>query len=91
MIDFLFANWLAIAVVYGLIYGAYVIYHLFAIRFEEKRRVTAHDFSEACGIALISPIVFPCRVVGNALSVVKVSLLAMVNAGLPEEPKKGEK
>lgn len=87
MIDFLLSNWIKIAIVYGIIYGSYVIYALFAIRFEEKRRVTSYDFKEVCGEAVIGPILLPCRMVGNALSVVKVSLLAMVNTGLPaEEP-----
>lgn len=85
MIDFVLSNWIAIAGAYGVIYGIYVIYALFAIRFEEKRRVTTYDFKEVCGEAIIGPILLPCRMVGNALSVVKVSLLAMVNAGLPVE------
>lgn len=89
MIDFVLSNWIAIAAAYGIIYAVYVVYALFAIRFGEQRRVTTWDFKEVCGEAVIGPILLPCRMVGNALSVVKVSLLAMVNAGLPDEPRKG--
>lgn len=89
MIEFVLANWIAIAVVYAGIYATYVVYALFAIRFEEQRRVTKHDFQEVCGEAIIGPILLPCRIIKNAFMTVQASLLAMVNAGLPkEEPRK---
>lgn len=84
-IDFLMGNWVKFAMAYGIVYGTYVIYFLYAIRFGEVRRVTSYDFKEACGEAVFGPILLPCRMVKNALSAVKVSLLAMVNVGLPPE------
>jgi len=47
MIDFVLAKWMAIAIAYGIIYAVYVIYALFALRFERQaqdRRVTDDDF-----------------------------------------------
>lgn len=91
-LDFLYTNWLVIAIAYGIVYITYVLYYLYGIRFKEVRRVTAHDFSEACGEAVYGPFILPCRMIGDALSTVKVSILAMVNVGLPkEEPSKVEK
>lgn len=91
MIDFVLANWLALAIAYGVIYAAYVVYALFALRFERQaqgRRVTEEDFYEVLGEAFVGPIILPCRIVGNFFSLIKVSLLAMVNAGLPKEEEK---
>lgn len=87
-LDFLVANWLMIAVAYGIVYAFYVFYYLYSIRFKEVRRVTTRDFSEACGEAVFGPFILPCRMVGDALSTVKVSILAMVNIGLPKEEAK---
>lgn len=90
MIDFVLAKWAAIAVAYGIIYATYVIYALFALRFERQaqgKRVTEQDFYEVLGEALIGPILLPCRVVKNCFTLVKTSILAMVNAGLPKEVK----
>lgn len=87
-VDFLFANWLMIAVAYGIVYAFYVFYYLYSIRFKEVRRVTTRDFSEACGEAVFGPFILPCRMVGDALSTVKVSILVMVNIGLPKEEAK---
>ena len=88
-LDFLINYWLIIAAAYGAVYLTYVFYYLYSIRFKEVRRVTSRDFSEACGEAVFGPFILPCRVIGDALSTVKVSILAMVNVGLPkEEPKK---
>ena len=90
MIDFVLAKWAAIAVAYGIIYATYVIYALFALRFErqaEGKRVTDKDFYEVLGEAFIGPILLPCRVVKNCFTLVKTSILAMVNAGLPKEAK----
>lgn len=86
-IDFLFNYWLVIAAAYGTVYLIYVFYYLYSIRFKEVRRVTARDFSEACGEAVFGPFILPCRIIGDALSTVKVSVLAMVNIGLPAEDK----
>jgi hypothetical protein len=91
-LEFLLNNWLIIATAYGIVYATYVFYYLYSIRFKEVRRVTTRDFSEACGEAVFGPFILPCRVIGDALSTVKVSILAMVNIGLPkEEPSKVEK
>lgn len=88
-LEFLVNNWLVIAVAYGIVYLTYVFYYLYSIRFKEVRRVTQRDFSEACGEAVFGPFILPCRMIGDALSTVKVSVLAMVNIGLPkDEPKK---
>lgn len=87
MIEFLLTNWLVFAIGYGIIYAVYVVYALYAIRFEEVRRVTKHDFQEVCGEAFLGPILLPCRIVKNAFMTVQASLLAMVNVGLPKEPK----
>lgn len=88
-LEFLVNNWLVIAVAYGVVYLTYVFYYLYSIRFKEVRRVTSRDFSEACGEAVFGPFILPCRMIGDALSTVKVSVLAMVNIGLPkDEPKK---
>jgi hypothetical protein len=88
-LDFLINYWLVIAAAYGAVYFTYVFYYLYSIRFKEVRRVISRDFSEACGEAVFGPFILPCRVIGDALSTVKVSILAMVNVGLPkEEPKK---
>jgi hypothetical protein len=84
-LDFLLNNWLVIAVAYGIVYFTYVFYYLYSIRFKEVRRVTQRDFSEACGEAVFGPFILPCRIIGDALSTVKVSILAMVNVGLPKE------
>ena len=84
-IDFLVNYWLVIAAAYGVVYFTYVFYYLYSIRFKEVRRVTSRDFSEACGEAVFGPFILPCRVIGDALSTVKVSVLAMVNIGLPKE------
>jgi hypothetical protein len=87
-LSFLVNNWLVIAVAYGIVYATYVFYFLYSIRFKEVRRVTSRDFSEACGEAVYGPFILPCRMIGDAMSTVKVSILAMVNVGLPkEEPK----
>lgn len=91
MIDFILAKWVAIAAAYGIIYATYVIYALFALRFERQaqgKRVTDKDFYEVLGEAFIGPILLPCRVVKNFFTLIKTSILAMVNAGLP---KPGEK
>ena len=85
MIEFVLANWIAIAAAYGVIYATYVIYALYAIRFEESRRVTKKDFQDVCGEAVIGPILLPCRIIKNAFMTVQASLLAMVNVGLPKE------
>lgn len=84
-VDFLFAHWIKFAIAYGLVYLTYVFYYLYSIRFKEVRRVTSNDFSKACGEAVYGPFILPCRMVGDALSSVKVSILAMVNVGLPKE------
>lgn len=84
-LSFLYNNWLVIAIAYGIVYATYVFYFLYSIRFKEVRRVTARDFSEACGEAVYGPFILPCRMIGDALSTVKVSILAMVNVGLPKE------
>lgn len=84
-LEFLFNNWLIIAIAYGIVYAVYVFYYLYSIRFKEVRRVTQRDFSEACGEAVFGPFILPCRMIGDALSTVKVSILAMVNIGLPKE------
>lgn len=89
-VDFLFNYWSVIAVAYGIVYLTYVFYYLYSIRFKEVRRVTKRDFSEACGEAVFGPFILPCRIVGDALSTVKVSILAMVNIGLPPEAPKSE-
>ena len=78
MIDFVLAKWLAIAIAYGIIYATYVIYALFALRFErqaEGRRVTDKDFYEVLGEAFIGPILLPCRVVKNCFTLVKTAIL----------------
>lgn len=90
-LDFLLNNWLTIAVAYGIVYATYVFYYLYSIRFKEVRRVTKNDFSEACGEAVFGPFILPCRMVGDAMSTVKVSILAMVNIGLPPEPPRTSK
>jgi hypothetical protein len=87
-LDFLANYWSVIAVAYGIVYLTYVFYYLYSIRFKEVRRVTQRDFSEACGEAVFGPFILPCRVIGDALSTVKVSVLAMVNIGLPAEDTK---
>lgn len=90
MIDFILTNWVMLAAAYGIIYGVYVIYALFALRFERQaqgRRVTEDDFYEVLGEAFIGPILLPCRIVKNCFVVVKTALLGMVNAGLPKEEK----
>lgn len=84
-IDFLVNYWLVIAAAYGSVYFTYVFYYLYSIRFKQVRRVTSRDFSEACGEAVFGPFILPCRIIGDALSTVKVSILAMVNVGLPKE------
>lgn len=84
-LNFLMNNWLVIAIAYGIVYLTYVFYYLYSIRFKEVRRVTSRDFSEACGEAVYGPFILPCRMIGDALSSVKVSILAMVNVGLPKE------
>jgi hypothetical protein len=84
-LSFLFNYWSVIAVAYGIVYLTYVFYYLYSIRFKEVRRVTSRDFSEACGEAVFGPFILPCRMIGDALSTVKVSVLAMVNIGLPKE------
>lgn len=90
--DFLFSHWIKFAVAYGILYVTYVFYYLYSIRFKEVRRVTSRDFKEACGEAVFGFFILPCRMIGDALSAVKVSILAMVNVGLPaEEPAKGSK
>lgn len=86
---FLLTHWMKLAIAYGIVYVTYVLYYLYSIRFKEVRRVTSRDFSEACGEAIFGPFALPIRIVGDALSSVKVSVLAMVNVGLPkEEPRK---
>ena len=84
-LSFLVNNWLIIAIAYGIVYATYVFYFLYSIRFKEVRRVTSRDFSEACGEAVYGPFILPCRMIGDAMSTVKVSILAMVNVGLPKE------
>jgi len=84
-LTFLYDHWLKIAIAYGIVYATYVFYFLYAIRFKEVRRVTQRDFSEACGEAVYGPFILPCRMIGDAMSTVKVSILAMVNVGLPKE------
>ena len=84
-LTFLYDHWLKIAIAYGIVYITYVFYYLYSIRFKEVRRVTSRDFSEACGEAVYGPFILPCRMIGDALSSVKVSILAMVNVGLPKE------
>ncbi|EKT4562503.1 hypothetical protein QEM42_003703 [Pseudomonas putida] len=87
MIDFVLAKWMAIAIAYGIIYAAYVIYALFALRFERQaqgRRVTDDDFYEVLGEALIGPVLLPYRVMKNFFSGIKGAILGMVNAGLPK-------
>lgn len=88
-LNFLMNNWLVIAIAYGIVYLTYVFYYLYSIRFKEVRRVTSRDFSEACGEAVYGPFILPCRMIGDALSSVKVSILAMVNVGLPKDEPKG--
>ncbi|QDY37939.1 hypothetical protein CHR26_17410 [Pseudomonas putida] len=78
---------MAIAIAYGIIYAAYVIYALFALRFERQaqgRRVTDDDFYEVLGEALIGPVLLPYRVMKNFFSGIKGAILGMVNAGLPK-------
>ena len=89
-LSFLGTYWLTIAIAYGIVYATYVFYYLYSIRFKEVRRVTSRDFSEACGEAVFGPFILPCRMVGDALSTVKVSILAMVNIGLPKVEPKGD-
>lgn len=89
-LDFLLSYWLLIGAAYGCVYVTYVLYFLYSIRFKEVRRVTSRDFSTACGEAVFGPFVLPCRVIGDALSAVKVSVLAVVNVGLPVEVKEGK-
>lgn len=90
-LDFLFTHWLKLAIAYGIVYITYVFYYLYSIRFKEVRRVTSRDFSEACGEAVFGPFALPCRMAADALKSVKVSILAMVNVGLPkEEPKESK-
>lgn len=85
MIEFLLNNYIAIALVYGGIYATYLVYALYAIRFEEKRRVTKYDFQETAVEAIYGPILLPCRVIKNFFQTVQASLLAIVNVGLPAE------
>lgn len=85
MIEFLLNNYIAIALVYGSIYATYLVYALYAIRFEEKRRVTKHDFQEMAIEAIYGPILLPCRIIKNFFQTIQVSLLAIVNVGLPQE------
>lgn len=88
MIDFILTNWILLAAAYGIIYAIYVIYALFALRFErqaEGRCVTEDDFYEVLGEAFIGPILLPCRVLKNCFVFIKTLLLGMVNAGLPKE------
>ncbi|QYW06687.1 hypothetical protein uav_156 [Pseudomonas phage UAVern] len=88
MIDFILTNWILLAAAYGIIYGVYVIYALFALRFERQaqgRRVTEDDFYEVLGEAFVGPILLPCRVIKHCFVFIKVALLGMVNAGLPKE------
>lgn len=87
-LDFILSNWLIIAAAYGIVYVTYVFYFLYSIRFKEVRRVTSYDFKDACGEAVLGPFILPCRMIGDALSAVKVSILAMVNIGLPAEAPK---
>ncbi|MND53005.1 hypothetical protein D3C80_440310 [compost metagenome] len=90
MIDFLLTNWMWFAASYAIIYGVYVVYALFAMRFKRQkqgRRVDEDDFYEILGEAFIGPILLPCRVVKNFFELIKVTLLGMVNAGLPKEDK----
>ncbi|MFK3724041.1 hypothetical protein ACI2KE_09315 [Pseudomonas monteilii] len=73
MIDFVLAKWMAIAIAYGIIYAVYVIYALFALRFERQaqgRRVTDDDFYEVLGEAFIGPILLPCRIVKNCFTLI---------------------
>lgn len=87
MIDFILAQWIAIAVAYSVIYAVYVIYALFALRFERQaqgKRVTDKDFYEVLGEALIGPVLLPYRVMKNFFSGIKGAILGMVNAGLPK-------
>lgn len=83
--DFLLQHWVKFAVAYGILYVTYVFYYLYSIRFKEARRVTQRDFKEACGEAVFGFFILPCRMIGDALSAVKVSILAMVNVGLPTD------
>jgi hypothetical protein len=85
MIETILNNWLAIAIVYGGIYATYLVYALYAIRFEDKRRVTKMDFQEMAVEAIYGPILLPCRIVKNFFMTIRASLLAIVNVGLPEE------
>lgn len=85
MIETILNNWLSIAIVYGGIYATYLVYALYAIRFEEKRRVTKFDFQEMAIEAIYGPILLPCRVVRNFFMTIRASLLALVNVGLPAE------
>ena len=85
MIETILNNWLAIAIVYGGIYATYLVYALYAIRFEDKRRVTKLDFQEMAVEAIYGPILLPCRIVKNFFMTIRASLLAIVNVGLPEE------
>lgn len=90
-LGFLFDHWLKLAIAYGIVYVTYVFYYLYSIRFKEVRRVTSRDFSEACGEAVFGPFALPCRMAADALKSVKVSILAMVNVGLPkDEPKESK-
>jgi hypothetical protein len=88
--DFLFEHWIKFAIAYGILYVTYVFYFLYSIRFKEVRRVSTRDFKEACGEAVFGFFILPCRMIGDALSAVKVSILAMVNVGLPPETPKSE-
>lgn len=87
-LDFILSNWIIIAAAYGIVYSIYVLYFLYSIRFKEVRRVTSYDFKDACREAVFGPFILPCRMAGDALSAVKVSILAMVNIGLPAEAPK---
>ena len=87
-LDFILSNWLIIAAAYGIVYISYVFYFLYSIRFKEVRRVTSYDFKDACKGAVFGPFVLPCTLIGDGLSAVKVSILAMVNVGLPAEAPK---
>ena len=85
VLEFLLVNWIKFAIAYGVVYVTYLFYYLYSIRFKEVRRVTTRDFKEACGEAVFGFFILPCRVIGDALSAVKVSILAMVNVGLPTD------
>ena len=85
VLEFLLVNWIKFAIAYGVVYVTYLFYYLYSIRFKEVRRVTTKDFKEGCGEAVIGFMILPCRMIGDALSAIKVSILAMVNVGLPTE------